>query len=245
MSKLIAVTGSPYCGKTVFSLKLAQELQALTKKPVVFLSPDMTTPTLSLLFPHRRDKDLQSFGDLFNMTTIYTDDVLQKTVTTKSMPDLGYLGFYGKDNRYAYPTPTGDKIAAILSAISIIADYAVVDIPNEEYNVVAQTVLLQSDHVIQLGSPDVRCMAYYASQKSLLPEISCERTVVLNDLERDGYTPTNESGEFFTATFGKADFSMPYSLELKKQYMTGDLMEHLKDTRYRKKLRQIVERVAK
>ena len=41
MGKMIAVCGSPNCGKTTAALKLAQEIYGLKKSSVMFLSPDL------------------------------------------------------------------------------------------------------------------------------------------------------------------------------------------------------------
>jgi adenylate kinase family enzyme len=48
---MIAVCGSPESGKTTAALKLAQELYFAKKGTVLFLSPDMSVPALSYLFP--------------------------------------------------------------------------------------------------------------------------------------------------------------------------------------------------
>ena len=62
MAKLIAVCGSVASGKTTASLKIAQEIYFSAKCPVLFISPDMNTPSLSYLFPRSKDTDLFSLG---------------------------------------------------------------------------------------------------------------------------------------------------------------------------------------
>ena len=47
MGKMIAVCGSPNCGKTTAALKLAQAIYGLKKTSVHFLSPDLTVPCMA------------------------------------------------------------------------------------------------------------------------------------------------------------------------------------------------------
>ncbi len=245
MSKLIAVTGTPNAGKTVFSLKLAQELQIASKKPVVFLSPDLTTPSLAVIFPLRRDKELKSMGELFQMTEVGTAEVLLKLVTSKSQPNLGYLGFMGHENKYSHPTPTGDKISAIFKALSEVVEYVIVDVPNETYNPMAQSALLNSDLTIFLAATDFKSIAYYSSRQTLIPEKQKRTLFILNQLHKNTYAPINEVAEYFTAFFHKPRLCMPYSVALEQQYYTGNLMEELRDKRYRKELQRLVKQVMK
>ena len=62
MGKMIAVCGSPNCGKTTAALKLAQEIYGLKKTSVMFLSPDLNVPCMAYLFPNGKDADLYSLG---------------------------------------------------------------------------------------------------------------------------------------------------------------------------------------
>ena len=62
MAKMIAVCGSPDCGKTVAALKLSQEIYRLKKTAVQFLSPDLSVPSLAYLFPNGKDSELYSLG---------------------------------------------------------------------------------------------------------------------------------------------------------------------------------------
>ena len=57
MGKMIAVCGSPNCGKTTAALKLAQEIYGLKKTTIHFLSPDLNVPSVL--------QDLQSRGQSF------------------------------------------------------------------------------------------------------------------------------------------------------------------------------------
>ncbi|MDD4415151.1 MAG: hypothetical protein PHR14_11535, partial [Oscillospiraceae bacterium] len=76
MSKLIAVCGSPESGKTTAALKVAQELYYGKKGSIIFLSPDMSVPAMSFIFPHCKDSDLFSVGKALDKTDIYKEDVV-------------------------------------------------------------------------------------------------------------------------------------------------------------------------
>ena len=53
MSKMIAVWGAPNCGKTTFSVKLAETIYRSSggKSAVIVVFADSLTPTLPVVFP--------------------------------------------------------------------------------------------------------------------------------------------------------------------------------------------------
>ena len=85
MSKMIAVCGAPNSGKTVTSLKLAQEIYNLQNTSVLFLSPDLNVPSMAYLFPNGKDGELYSIGVTLDKTDIYKEDVIKQTVNIKTM----------------------------------------------------------------------------------------------------------------------------------------------------------------
>lgn len=123
MGKIIAVCGSPSSGKTTVGLKIAQELYFKKKKPVFFLSPDWNKPTLSYLFPRRKESDLFSLGAVMDHTAITQEELLKHTVCTEQMKDFGFLGLKTGENRLSYPVPTEDKVLGLFRVAKELAAY--------------------------------------------------------------------------------------------------------------------------
>lgn len=107
MSKIIAVCGGPDSGKTTVALKMAQEIYRERKgNTVVFLSPDLETPSLGFLFPNGKDQELHSVGKALDKTDIFKEDVMKQFVNVKTMLNFAFLGFKLGENKYTvYSTP--------------------------------------------------------------------------------------------------------------------------------------------
>ena len=239
MSKMIAVCGSPGSGKTTAALKLAQEIYYSKKGSVLFLSPDMSVPSMAFIFPHCKGSDLFSVGKSLDKTDIYSDDLMKQIVTVKTMLNFGFLGYKEGENQFSYPRPTEDKIMALFIAMKELADYAVVDCTSDYDDLISRMAIREADAVIQMITPDLKCLAYYSSQSEML-EIGADRCVnVMCIQDRVLYLPIDE----VKAHFKQVQFILPYSLTLKQQTLTGTLSERLADRKYREQIAEISKKV--
>ena len=239
MSKLIAVCGSPESGKTTAALKLAQELYYEKKGTVLFLSPDMSVPALAYIFPHCKDSDLFSVGKALDKTDIFRENVMKQLVSVKTMLNFGFLGFKAGENKFSYPRPTEDKVMALFQVVKEMSDYAVVDCVSDADDLISRLALREADHVIQLVTPDLKCMAYYSSQSDMFAAADnyCIKVMCVRD--KDLYMPTEEVGTHFK----DIAFTLPYSRTLKQQVITGTLSERLPDRKYREQIALIAKKV--
>lgn len=239
MSKFIAVCGSPDSDKTVTALKFSQEIYEVTGKRVLFFSPDLSVPLMGYLFPHCKESDLYSVGKIFDNTDIYKEDVLRHIVTVKSMTDFGYLGFKTGENKYTYPRPTEDKVLQLFSCMRELAEYIVVDCNSDLSDLISSMAKSEADIIIQIISPDIKCMTYYASNAEQFTAVSDRLLKVMAINENDIFLPTEE----VSLHFKKVDFTLPYSLALKKQSYTGTLSEKLSDSKYKSAMNAVVKAV--
>lgn len=239
MSKMIAVCGSPESGKTTASLKIAQELYFEKKGAVVFLSPDMRVPSLAYIFPHSKDSDLFSIGKALDKTDIYQEDVLKQLVPVKIMRNFGFFGYKAGENRYSYPHPTEDKITALFRVLKEIADYVIIDCVSDTDDLISRMAVNEADSVIQMITPDLKCVAYYASQAEMFENAEERGFKVLCVRDRDVYLPKEE----VTGHFKNVQFTLPYSRPLKQQVITGTLSERLTDRKYREQIAAIAKKV--
>jgi len=239
MSKLIAVCGSPESGKTTAALKVAQELYYGKKGSIIFLSPDMSVPAMSFIFPHCKDSDLFSVGKALDKTDIYKEDVVKVLVAVKTMLNFGFLGFKAGENKFTYPRPTEDKVASLFRVMKELADYAVIDCTSDSDDLISRMAVNEADSVIQMITPDIKCMAYYSSQGERFDSVKDRCIKVMSVRDRDLFLPEDE----IKSHFKNIQFVLPYSRPLKQQVITGTLSERLADRKYREQIAALAEKV--
>ena len=234
MSKLIAVNGPPGSGKTITSLKLAQEIYAITHKSVMFVSPDHVIPTMGIIFPHSKQAKIQSIGKTLDRTNIYQDDVIAATNTTKFMENFGYLGYKTGEDQFTYPAPTDGKITDMFQSMKQIAEYIVVDCDRDQNEQISSLARGYADHVISLFNPNLQSMSFYG--QNLIPEGTIKTMVIL---DKDLLLPQKEVIAHFRGTNAK----IPYSRAVKQQSLNGTLTQFVKDSGYRHALTQLAKAV--
>lgn len=239
MSKLIAVCGSPGSGKTTAALKVAQELYYEKKGTILFLSPDMSVPAMAFIFPHCKDGDLFSIGKALDKTDIFKEDVMKQIVSVKTMLNFGFLGYKAQENKFSYPRPTEDKVLALFRAMEEIADYSVIDCTSDADDLISRMAMTESDSVVQMITPDLKCMGYYSSQADMFAAVSERSIKVMCICDRDLFLPTDE----VKAHFKNVAFTLSYSKPLKQQVITGTLSERLADRKYREQIAEITKKV--
>ena len=240
MCKFIAVCGAPGSGKTSVALKLAQELYHLTDRaPILVFSPDLQVPSLGYIFPHRKASELYSIGKVLEQTDVYREDVLKHTVTTKEMEGLGYLGYKAGENKYSYPRPTEDKVQQLFSCMRELADFVIVDCSSDRTDLLSAMARNEADVVLQVTSPTLKTMCYYASNADQFESLSNSALQIMNIQDKDIYLPLQEVNNHFKGI----PYMLPYCQGIKQQAITGTLSQMLTDRAYRSAARDIAKAV--
>lgn len=240
MPKLIAFYGSPGSGKTSVALKTAMETYMQTKDEVIaFLSPDMTVPSIALLFPNYAPDEVVSLSEIFDNTAITNELLLKNAVTAKNMKDFFALGFKAGENRYSFPTPTPEKINALFSALSETAGYIFVDCTNEKDDEISKKAFAVADIAVRIITPDLKGMAWYESNKNTDRTEGANLFNVVNVPEKELYLPTEE----VCTKLHTIAALLPYSKSLKQQMLDGRMYERLNDKAYTKKIQSLVSKI--
>ena len=110
---ILAVWGSPGCGKTVTAVKIAKHLAA-QKKNTVLLLCDMTAPMMPCICPPSELEVDKSLGSIFAAQHISTNLIKHNLTTLKRLPHLTMLGLRKKENEYTYAPCTKQQAEELI-----------------------------------------------------------------------------------------------------------------------------------
>ena len=242
MAKRIAVWGSPNCGKTTFSQKLARSIYDEYKSTVIVLFCDYETPVLPLILPNYKSEELYSVGDVLSKADISLDDVVKDIVILKGKQNFGFLGFKYGENKYTYPEFNENKVMTLYNHLDSLADYIIVDCTSNLTNLLSNTAVKDSDIVIRLASPDLKSLCWYSSQLSLYKEQEYKLDAQIQGLNvpnADLFMPVDD----IKAHLPNLQFVLPYSSSVKQQLLDGTLCYKTNDKKYNNIIQTIVEKI--
>lgn len=123
---ILAVWGSPGCGKTVTAVKIAKNLAA-QKKNTVLLLCDMTAPMMPCICPPSELEVDKSLGSIFAAQHISVNLIKHNLSTLKRLPHLTMLGLRKKENEYTYAPCTKQQAEELIRGLREIVPYVVID----------------------------------------------------------------------------------------------------------------------
>ena len=112
---VLAVWGSPGCGKTVTAVKIAKHL-ASQKKNVALLLCDMTAPMMPCICPPSELECDKSLGSIFAAQRISVNLIKHNLTTHKKMSYLTMLGLRKGENEYTYAACTKQQAEELIRA---------------------------------------------------------------------------------------------------------------------------------
>lgn len=119
---ILAVWGSPGCGKTVTAVKIAKHLAA-QKKNTVLLLCDMTAPMMPCICPPSELEVDRSLGSIFAAQHISVNLIKHNLTTLKRLPHLTMLGLRKKENEYTYAPCTKQQAEELIRGLREIVPY--------------------------------------------------------------------------------------------------------------------------
>ena len=240
---ILAVWGSPGCGKTVTAVKIAKNLAA-QKKNTVLLLCDMTAPMMPCICPPSELEVDKSLGSIFAAQHISVNLIKHNLTTLKRLPHLTMLGLRKKENEYTYAPCTKQQAEELIRGLREIVPYVVIDCSSYIANdILSAVALMEADSVLQLASCDLKSVGYLSSQLPLLGELKWDK-------DKQYRVASNikpfQAADRIGQVLGSVVFRLPYSQELEEQYLAGELLADLsmKDSRaFRKEINRICEEV--
>lgn len=239
---ILAVWGSPGCGKTVTAVKIAKHLAA-QKKNTVLLLCDMTAPMMPCICPPSELAVDRSLGSIFAAQHISVNLIKHNLTTLKRLPHLTMLGLRKKENEYTYAPCTKQQAEELIRGLREIVPYVVIDCSSYIANdILSAVALMEADSVLQLASCDLKSVGYLSSQLPLLGELKWDK-------DKQYRVASNikpfQAADRIGQVLGSVVFRLPYSQELEEQYLAGELLADLsmKDSRaFRKEINRSVRR---
>lgn len=245
MSQLIAVWGSPGSGKTSFMVKLAREIyNRNSSAKVICVFPEVNTPVLPVIFPNKKAEDFYSLGKLMNMAEFNTNDVLSHFVLAKGIKNVVFMGYKYGENKYTYAEYTSEKANTFLDMCSYLGDYVLVDCSCDLSDKISYYAMLKADKVFRVASPTLKSVSFMASNVPMYNDEKYnfdKHIFVLVETEQDVYMPVEDAA----TCLGDIKHTVPYCLDLKKQFYNGELLDIVKNKKYQAALNKISDEVLK
>lgn len=223
--KMIAVWGSPGCGKTITSLAIATEL-ANKNKNVVVVNTDTIVPALAVYLPRRTDlTDNNSIGSLLSQKTINYEDLAQKIFIHPKSDRIGFMGLVSGETPLTYNSFEREKMLELLRIFDKTAfDYLIFDcLSNPTQDELTFLALEASDYVIRVISPDVKGIEFSKAQNNWLRgagNIDIDKHIKICCGYRRKVSPIDQ----VKAIYGY-DYLIPYSEEAESKYIAGELFK--------------------
>lgn len=242
-NKVLAVWGSPGCGKTTVAVKLAAYL-AQQKRDVVLLLCDMNTPMLPCICPPGDLEEEHSLGSILAASHVSESLVRHNCITHRKFRHLAIIGMRKGENEYTYPPYERTQAEELLQCLRNIAPYVIIDCGSSIANdILSAIALLKSDAVLRMVNCDLKSISYLSSQLPLLKESKWDAE---KQYKVASNVYPNEASGHMEQVLGSVSFRIPHSEEVASQILEGNLFKELglKDSRaFRKSLEAIAREV--
>jgi cellulose biosynthesis protein BcsQ len=241
-NQIITVWGSANSGKTTTTMKLAKELSK-QKKNVIVVMCDLGSPTLMTVLPNQDIGD-KTLGNILAAPQITQGTILSQCITLRKSEYLTFLGYKQKDNIFSYAEYDRERAVDFFILLRHLADYIIVDCTsNIESDILSATALEMADIVLRHITCDLKSISFYESH---LPLISDRRFKANDHIKILSNIKDYEAKSAVVQRFRGVKYQLPYSQELKEQFLSGSLLDTLvskKSRQYNNTIFQITEAI--
>lgn len=237
---ILAVWGSPSSGKTTVAAKIANYLSKSGYDTALLLC-DMDAPPLPLMVPPTDIETEKSLGSIMAAAKINKNLILQNCVTIRKNRHISVIGMLKGENYYTYPPYTDSQVGELLSGLSNLVDFVIVDCSSHIVNDPLSTIsLIESDAVLRLISCDLKSISYLSSQ---LPLLEDGKFNVDKQIKVANNVKSIHSGENIEQILGNVDFTIPHCDSIEEQYLTGELLKDIPSKRDTRDFKKVIENI--
>lgn len=240
-NQVLAVWGSPSCGKTLVSAKIANYITGKGYDVALVLC-DMDAPPLHLLVPVNRIEEQKSLGSILAAVKITENLILQNSITVKKNSHISIIGMLKGENKFSYPRYTQVQASELIKELRGIVDFVIVDCSSHLSDDILSTIaLIESDCVLRLINCDLKSVSYLSSQ---LPLLADSKFKADKQLKAANNVKSIHSNENIEQVIGGVTFTIPHSDLVEKQYLNGELLLDTPAKRETKEFRQVIENIS-
>ncbi|MBQ6907496.1 MAG: AAA family ATPase [Clostridia bacterium] len=238
---VIAVWGSPSCGKTTISAKLANYVSNKGYDTALLLC-DTDAPPLPLLISPKEIETEKSLGSILAAAHVTRNLILQNSITLRKNKHISIVGMLKGENRFSYPQYTKTQAEELIEGLREIADFVIIDCSSHLSDDILSTVaLIEADSVMRVINCDLKSISYLSSQMPLLAD---EKFDVNKQIKIANNVKSAHSNENIEQVLGKVTFVIPHSEMVENQYLIGELLRDTPVKRETKEFRKITEDIA-
>lgn len=240
-NRVLAVWGSPSCGKTTIAAKIAGYI-ADKGFDVALLLCDTDAPPLPLLASPSDIETEKSLGSILAAARITENLVMQNAITFKKNKHIVAFGLMKGENSFSYPKYTQVQAKDLIYTLRDIADFVVIDCSCHLSDDILSTVtLIEADCVLRLINCDLKSISYLSSQ---LPLLADGRFKSDKQLKAANNVKSIHSRENIEQIIGGVTFTVPHSDLVERQYLEGELLKDTPVKRESKEFRVMIEQIA-
>ena len=240
-NRVLAVWGSPSCGKTTIAAKIAGYI-ADKGFDVALLLCDTDAPPLPLLASPSDIETEKSLGSILAAARITENLVMQNAITFKKNKHIVAFGLIKGENSFSYPKYTQVQAKDLIYTLRDIADFVVIDCSCHLSDDILSTVsLIEADCVLRLINCDLKSISYLSSQ---LPLLADGRFKSDKQLKAANNVKSIHSRENIEQIIGGVTFTVPHSDLVERQYLEGELLKETPVKRESKEFRVMIEQIA-
>lgn len=222
-SSITAIWGSPSSGKTVTSMKLARELEAM-KRNVIVIFADLFCPVLSTVMPSV-DVKSRTLGSLLSKPHIKQIDIMQTAIPYPKHEHIAMIGYKNGDNIFTYSEFLAERVAQFMSELRKVTDHVIIDCSSVLTEDGFTTIALQkADKVVRLCNCDLKSFSYFTSHLPLISRAkfnSDGHILVMSNVK-----PGQEDGTF-RSVYGNMAYTLRHVHEIEQQYYSAGLLDSL------------------
>ena len=238
---VVAVWGSPSCGKTTVSVKLAHYL-ASRRQNVILLLCDMVSPPLPCLCSPADLVEEHSLGAILAAAHVSQGLIKENCTFHKKYKFLTILGMKKGENVFTYPPYSQTQAEELIRNLRTMAEHVIIDCGSYiAYDILSAVSLIEADAVLRLVNCSLKSISYLSSQLPLLQDKKWDadkQIRVVSDVR------SNEAESYVEQVFGKVAFTVPHCVEAAIQVLDGSLFQDLSQKESRE-FKQSIEAIGK